>query len=71
MDAESGLSRQRVSLWIYAGPWRLEDPKTLLAQSRWTYDLRKGHLHEVSEPILSATPLASPQREWIELDEEQ
>jgi len=69
--AESGLSRQRVSIWIYEGQLRIEYQKTLLAQYRCTYDLRKGHLHEVSEPILYATPFASPQLELIELDDEQ
>jgi transposase InsO family protein len=69
--AESGLSRQRVSIWIYEGQLRIEYQKTRLAQYRCTYDLRKGHLHEVSEPILYATPFASPQLELIELDDEQ
>ena len=71
MYAESGLSRQRVSIWIYEGQLRIEYQKTLLAQYRCTYDLRKGHLHEVSEPTLYATPFASPQLELIELDDEQ
>ena len=69
--AESGLSRQRVSIWIYEGQLSIEYRKTLLAQYRCTYDLRKGHLHEVSEPILYATPFTSPQLELIELDDEQ
>lgn len=50
---------------------RLEYPKTFLAQERGPYDPRQGHLHEVSEPSLYATPWTSPQRELIALDAEQ
>ena len=56
---------------MYEGQVSIEYRKTLLAQYRGTYDLRQGHLHEVSEPILYATPFTSPQLELIELDDEQ
>jgi hypothetical protein len=71
MYAESGLSRQRVAIWIYEGQWRIEYHKTLLARYRCPYDARQGPLHEVSEPTLDATHFTSPQLELIELDAAQ
>ena len=69
--AESGLSRQRVSIWIYESQLSIEYQKTLLAQYRCNYDRRQGQLQKVSEPTLYATPFISPQIELIELDDEQ
>ena len=69
--AENGLSRQRVSIWIYEGQLRIEYHKTLLARYRCTYDPKHGQLRDVHEPILYTTPFASPQLELIELDDEQ
>ena len=69
--AENGLSRQRVSIWIYEGQLRIEYHKTLLARYRCIYDPKHGQLHDVHEPILYTTPFASPQLELIELDDEQ
>jgi transposase InsO family protein len=69
--AENGLSRQRVSIWIYEGQLRIEYHQTLLARYRCTYDPKRGQLRDVYEPILYTTPFASPQLELIELDDEQ
>lgn len=69
--AENGLSRQRVSIWIYEGQLRIEYHQTLLARYRCDYDPKHGQLHTVSEPILYATPFTLPQLELIELDDEQ
>lgn len=69
--AESGLSRQRVSIWIYEGELSIEHQKTVLAQYRCEYDPKQRQIAEVSEPTLYVTPFASPQLELIELDDEQ
>jgi hypothetical protein len=69
--AENGLSRQRVSIWIYAGELRSAYHQTLLARSRCAYDPKHRQLQDVSEPTRYATPFASPQLEFIELDDEQ
>lgn len=69
--AENGLSRQRVSIWIYEGQLRIEYHKTLLARYRCIYDAKHGQLQDVNEPILYPTPFASPQLELIELDDAQ
>jgi hypothetical protein len=69
--AESGLSRQRVSIWIYEGQLRIEYQQTLLARYRCHYDPQQGQLQEVSAPMLYATAFRSPQLELIELDDEQ
>jgi transposase InsO family protein len=69
--AENGLSRQRVSIWIYEGELSIAYQQTLLARYRCEYDLKHQQLQDVSAPILYATPLASPQLELIELDDAQ
>ena len=69
--AENGLSRQRVSIWIYEGQLSIEYQKMLLARYRCDYDPKQGQLQEVSEPTLYTTPFTSPQFELIELDDEQ
>jgi transposase InsO family protein len=69
--AEDGLSRHRVSIWIYEGQLRIEYQQTLLARYRCRYDTRHGRIEEISDPIWYATPFASKQIELIELDEEQ
>jgi len=69
--AENGLSRHRVSIWIYEGQRRIEYHQTLLARYRCDYDPKHGQLQDVSEPILYATPFTLPQLELIELDDEQ
>jgi hypothetical protein len=69
--AENGLSRQRVSIWIYEGELSIAYQQTLLARYRCQYDARRGQLRSISEPRLYATPFTSPQVELIELDDEQ
>jgi len=69
--AENGLSRQRVSIWIDEGALRIAYQQTLLARYRCAYDPKHRQLQDVSEPTLYATPFASPQLEFIELDDEQ
>ena len=69
--AENGLSRKRVSIWIYEGELSIEYQRTLLARYRCAYDPQRRQLHDVREPTLYPTPFASPQLELIELDDEQ
>lgn len=69
--AENGLSRQRVSIWIYEGELSIAYQQTLLARYRCAYDPQRRQLQAVREPTLYATPFASPQLELIELDEAQ
>jgi transposase InsO family protein len=69
--AEQGLSRQRVSVWIYEGELRIEYQETLLAQYHCDYDQRQRRLQNLSHPTLYQTPFASPQLELFELDDEQ
>lgn len=69
--AEQGLSRQRVSIWIYEGNLQIEYQETLLAQYQGDYDWRKKGLQEVSQPTIYQTPFASPQLVLFEMDDEQ
>lgn len=69
--AEQGLSRQRVSIWIYEGALRIAYQQTVVAQYRCDYDAQHRHLRDVCEPRLYATPFASAQLELLELDDTQ
>jgi hypothetical protein len=69
--AEDGLSRQRVSIWIYEGELSIEYRHTLLARYRCEVGPKHQQLRVVSEPTFYPTPFASPQLELIELDDEQ
>ena len=69
--AEDGLSRQRVSIWIYKGQLHIEYEQTLLARYSCRYNPRQGRIEEVSDPTLYTTSFASNQIELIELDDEQ
>jgi transposase InsO family protein/transposase len=69
--AEHGLSRKRVSVWIYEGELRIEYQESLLAEYQCDYDTRQKRLQEVSQPTLYQTSFASPQMELFELDDEQ
>ena len=69
--AEPGLSRQRVSIWVYEGALCIEYQETLLARYRCVYNQRRRRLQDVSDPTLYATPFASPQLELLELDDAQ
>ena len=69
--AEQGLSRHRVSVWIYEGQLRIEYQETLLAPYQSHYDQQQKRLQDVSQPTLCQTPFFSPQLELFELDDEQ
>jgi transposase InsO family protein len=69
--AEDGLSRKRVSIWIYEGELSIEYRQTLLAQYRCEVGRKPQQLLHVSDPTFYDTPFASPQLELIELDDEQ
>jgi transposase InsO family protein len=69
--AEQGLSRQRVSICIFDGALQIAYQNTLLAEYQCDYDQRHKRLQTVSQPILHATPFASPQLVLFELDHEQ
>jgi transposase InsO family protein len=69
--AEEGLSRRRVSIWIYEGQLQIEYHQTLLARYRCVYDSHQGRIAEVSAPMLYTTSFASKQIELIELDDNQ
>lgn len=69
--AEQGLSRQRVSVWIYEGQLRIAYRETLVARYRCAYDQRQKRLREVSHPTVYTTVFASPQLALIELDDAQ
>ena len=69
--AENGLSRQRVSIWIYEGELSIVYQQALVARYRCEYDAKRGQLRSLSEPRLYTTPFTSPQLELIELDDEQ
>jgi hypothetical protein len=69
--AESGLSRQRVLIWIYEGELSIEYKKTLVARYRCDYDRTQGQLQGMSHPTLYTTDFTPPQLELIELDDEQ
>ena len=68
--AERGLSRKRVSIWIYEGELGIEYQQTIVARYRCDYDGRRGELQGVSEPRLYTTALPAPQLELIERDDE-
>ena len=69
--AEDGLSRKRVSIWIYEGELSIEYRQTLLARYRCEVGPKPQQLQDVSDPTFYDTPCAAPQLELIELDDEQ
>jgi hypothetical protein len=69
--AENGLSRQRVSMWIYEGELSIAYHQTVLARYRCEYDPKHRQLQSVSDPTLYPTLFTSPQLELIELDDTQ
>lgn len=71
LSAESGLSRQRVSIWIYEGALSIAYQQTLLARYPCDDDRQHGQLQVVRQPTLYTTVFRSPQLELIELDDEQ
>jgi len=69
--AERGLSRTRVSVWLYDGRLEVAHRDTLLAHYTYRYDRRARRLRAVEAPHLYHTPYTSPQLELWELDDEQ
>jgi transposase InsO family protein len=69
--AESGLSRQRVLIWIYEGEMSIEYQRTVVARYRCEYDSKHKALQELRDPTRYQTCFTPPQLELIELDDEQ
>lgn len=69
--AHRGLSRQRVTVWIYEDRLHIEYQQTVLARYKATLNRRRKWLKSVFQPQTSSTPFVSPQLEMFELDEEQ
>jgi len=70
--AERGLSRQRVSVWLYDGRLHLAYQQALLAQYRYRAERRGKRVRSVDpHPLLYRSVYASPQLELWELDDEQ
>ncbi len=69
--AEQGLSRKRVSVWIYEGKLKIEYQQTMLAKYSCAYDKHQKRLQDVSNPTLLQTPFKSPQLVLFELDDAQ
>jgi Integrase core domain len=69
--AERGLSRRRVSVWLYDGRLHLAHQDTLLARYAYQYDRKARRLRAVAQPHLYRTTYALPQLELWELDDEQ
>ena len=69
IDAEQGLSRQRVAVWIEEGQRRIAYRETRSARYRGAYDHRQKHLREGSHPRGYHTVFASPQLELLALDD--
>jgi hypothetical protein len=69
--AERGLSRKRVSVWLYDGRLYIAHREALLARYAYRYDRRARRLRTVEAPQLYHTTYASPQLELWELDDAQ
>jgi len=69
--AERGLSRTRVSIWLYEGRLHIAHREVLLARYAYRYDRKARRLRAVSDPEISRTAYASPQLELWELDDAQ
>jgi hypothetical protein len=69
--AERGLSRQRVTIWIYEDRLNIEYKQALLARYDCSIGRKKRQLTAVTNPQLYDTPFASPQLEFFVLDDEQ
>jgi transposase InsO family protein len=69
--AERGLSRKRISVWLYDERLHLAHQDTLLARYTYQDDRRARRMRAVAQPHLYRTPYASPQLELWELDDEQ
>jgi len=69
--AERGLSRARVSVWLYDRRLHVAHRDTLLARYAYQHDRKARRLRAVSDPELYRTAYASPQLELWELDDAQ
>jgi hypothetical protein len=69
--AERGLSRRRVSVWLYDGRLHIAHQDFLLARYAYQYDRKARRLRMVEQPHLYRTPYASPQLELWELADDQ
>jgi hypothetical protein len=69
--AEQGLSRKRVSIWIYEGKIQIDYQQTMLAKYVCDYDQHQKQLQNVRQPTLFQNPFKSPQLVLFELDDEQ
>jgi transposase InsO family protein/transposase len=69
--AERGLSRRRVSIWLYDGRLHVAHRDALLAQYTYHYDRPAKRLRAIEHPQLYQTVYASPQLELFELDDAQ
>jgi transposase InsO family protein len=69
--AERGLSRQRISIWLYDGRLHIAHREALLARYTYRYDRAAKRLRAIEHPQLYQTVYASPQLELFELDDAQ
>jgi transposase InsO family protein len=69
--AERGLSRKRVSIWLWEGRLHITYQDAILAQYTYRYDRKARRLQTVEAPHLYQTPYTSPQFEFWVLDDEQ
>ncbi len=70
MYAERGLSRTRISVWLYDDRLHLAHKDTLLARYTYRYDRAAHHMSTVGDPELYRTVYMSPQLELWELDDD-
>lgn len=69
--AERGLSRTRVSVWLYDGRLSIAYQDAMLSTYAYRYDRATRRLAAVDKPTILRTAYASPQLELWELDDEQ
>lgn len=69
--AERGLTKRRVSVWLYEGRLHIEYQHTVLSRYRYSFDRKARRMSSVQHPDIYKTAFASPQLEMFELDDEQ
>jgi len=69
--AERGLSRKRVSIWLYEGRVHIGYQDALLARYAARHDRSAQRLSNVNTPEVFRTVYASPQLELWDMDDEQ
>jgi transposase InsO family protein len=70
LDAERGLARRRVSIWLEDGRLQIAHRQILLARYADRDDRRLRRVSGIDQPHLDPTAFASPQLELGELDDE-